>query len=187
MREVSFHAPSSSPQKTLEINGFQALDFFADGSFYLLNAPGHSQAQICGLARTTASSSAGEHASFIFMGADCVHHAGEMRPSPYLPLPNDITTLSSDQGLGDEGMENEGKKRTEPWLVCKDEATHDVDQTRETIEKVQRFDASEDVLVVAAHDESLMGVLGLWPEGANEWREGGWKGRGMWMWREDFL
>lgn len=74
---------------------------------------------------------------------------------------------------------------TEPFLVCKGAVTHDV-ETRETIEKVQVLDASEDVLVVMAHDQSLMDVVGFWPESANEWKVKGWKGRGLWGFLEDF-
>src|SRR5262245_15618148 len=46
LHELSF--PSSS----LQIGNFNALDFFGDGSFYLLDAPGHCIGHMCGLART---------------------------------------------------------------------------------------------------------------------------------------
>ncbi|KAM5476938.1 hypothetical protein MauCBS54593_000209 [Microsporum audouinii] len=38
----------------LEIGRFRAMDFFGDGSFYLLDAPGHAEGHLCALARTTA-------------------------------------------------------------------------------------------------------------------------------------
>ncbi|KAM5442582.1 hypothetical protein MferCBS31731_002461 [Microsporum ferrugineum] len=38
----------------LEIGRFRAMDFFGDGSFYLLYAPGHAEGRLCALARTTA-------------------------------------------------------------------------------------------------------------------------------------
>lgn len=38
---------------------------FGDGSFYLLEAPGHATGHMCGLARTTA-----DPPLFVFMGAD---------------------------------------------------------------------------------------------------------------------
>lgn len=48
------------------IGGFQAHDFFGDGSFYLLNVPGHAVGHMSGLARTTED-------TFVFMGGDiCV-------------------------------------------------------------------------------------------------------------------
>lgn len=40
---------------------------------------------MCALARTTVS-----QPSFIFMGGDNCHHAGQFRPTEYLPLPDNI-------------------------------------------------------------------------------------------------
>ncbi|RYP14634.1 hypothetical protein DL765_006249 [Monosporascus sp. GIB2] len=52
----------------LKIGRFKAVDWFGDGSFYLLDTPGHLLGHICALARTTPY-------SFILMGADAAHHA----------------------------------------------------------------------------------------------------------------
>ncbi|KAL8674885.1 MAG: hypothetical protein Q9168_000688 [Polycauliona sp. 1 TL-2023] len=60
----------------LFVGRFPAIDYFGDGSFYLLDAPGHAVGHICGLARVTSSPS-----SFIFMGADACHHAALLRPN----------------------------------------------------------------------------------------------------------
>ena len=78
VREVYFDA------SRLKIGGFNAYDFFGDGSFYLLDAPGHAIEHLCALARTTVNN--GE-SSFVFMGADAWHHPGLLRPSEHLPLP----------------------------------------------------------------------------------------------------
>jgi hypothetical protein len=59
------------------------VDYFGDGSFYLLDSPGHLLGHICGLARTT-------NDSFILMSGDMAHHAGEYRPTEYRPLPREI-------------------------------------------------------------------------------------------------
>ena len=50
----------------LHIGRFSAHDLFGDGSFYLLDSPGHCVGHICGLARVTPT-------SFVFMGGDICH------------------------------------------------------------------------------------------------------------------
>jgi hypothetical protein len=49
-REMSF---DGDDMKGLKIGGFEALDYFGDGSFYLLESPGHAIGHLCGLARVT--------------------------------------------------------------------------------------------------------------------------------------
>jgi hypothetical protein len=58
-------------------------DYFGDGSFYLLDVPGHAIGHICGLARTTKD-------SFLLMGADTCHFAGALRPTAAVPLPKSL-------------------------------------------------------------------------------------------------
>ncbi|XRM44107.1 hypothetical protein ABZX51_007253 [Aspergillus tubingensis] len=48
----------------LRVGPFNAADYFDDGSFYLLDAPGHATGHLCGLARTTANPP-----TFVFMDA----------------------------------------------------------------------------------------------------------------------
>ncbi|KAJ6530038.1 hypothetical protein DFH09DRAFT_1093716 [Mycena vulgaris] len=69
----------------LTFSGLKAIDFFNDGSFYLLDTPGHAlltseepqhlPGHISALARVTPT-------SFISLGGDAFHHAGEARPRP---------------------------------------------------------------------------------------------------------
>ncbi|RDW58285.1 metallo-hydrolase [Coleophoma crateriformis] len=73
------------PDFTLNVGGFGAIDYFGDGSFYLLNAPGHSIGHLNALARTTSNPD-----TFILLAADSVHLGGELRPTEALPLPNSI-------------------------------------------------------------------------------------------------
>lgn len=152
---------------------------------------------MCGLARTSAATE-GEEGGYIFLGADCAHHPGEIRPSRQLPLPGEIslsdstststptpittTPLASLHRLSPSPLSS-----VSPFLICKDEVTHDLPETLSTIEKVQTLDARDDVLVVMAHDQSLVEVVRFWPERANGWRSGGWKERGAWGWVGDFL
>ncbi|KAK4941746.1 hypothetical protein LTR10_018350 [Elasticomyces elasticus] len=78
-------------QHTVTVGGFKGLDYFGDGSFYLLDAPGHAVGHVCGLARVTSTKEGDAEDTFIFMGADTAHHGGEFRPTEYLPLPKNIS------------------------------------------------------------------------------------------------
>lgn len=53
VREINFAGggPGGRPPR---IGRLEAFDYFGDGSFYLLDAPGHASGHMCGLARTTA-------------------------------------------------------------------------------------------------------------------------------------
>lgn len=70
----------------IHIGGFQAFDYFGDGSFYILDSPGHAIGHVNALARTHTSPPA-----FIHLGGDSIHHSGEIRPTEYLPLPEFIS------------------------------------------------------------------------------------------------
>ena len=56
----------------------RAFDFFGDGSFLLLDAPGHMVGHLVGLARTAEN-------EYVLMGGDCCHHrqifTGEAQPA----------------------------------------------------------------------------------------------------------
>ena len=68
-REIDFDKTSN-----LKIGQFPAFDYFGDGSFYLLDAPGHAIGHMCGLARTKSTLEGDEEDTFIFMGGDTAHH-----------------------------------------------------------------------------------------------------------------
>jgi glyoxylase-like metal-dependent hydrolase (beta-lactamase superfamily II) len=67
LREISFTSSN------FKIGRFNAFDYFGDGSFYILDTPGHLLGHICGLARTTKN-------TFIFMGGDAAHHRSSSIP-----------------------------------------------------------------------------------------------------------
>ncbi|KAK4443450.1 beta-lactamase-like protein [Podospora aff. communis PSN243] len=73
--------PLEAEDFTLGIGGLRAHDYFGDGSFYLLDAPGHSLGHLNALARTTTDPD-----TFIFMAADSVHLGGDSKTVPYLGL-----------------------------------------------------------------------------------------------------
>ncbi|KAL7896680.1 beta-lactamase-like protein [Trichoderma sp. SZMC 28014] len=79
-REIDFG------KSTLKIGGFPAIDFYSDGSFYLIDTPGHAAGHVCGLARVTASNEGQGRDTFILFGGDVCHFSGMLRPSRTRPL-----------------------------------------------------------------------------------------------------
>lgn len=70
---------------SLEVGPFKALDYFGDGSFYLLDSPGHTVGHLAALARVTVDGLSSA-SSFVLMGGDTCHFIGQLRPSVYRPL-----------------------------------------------------------------------------------------------------
>ncbi|KAK4228706.1 beta-lactamase-like protein [Podospora fimiseda] len=177
----------------LKIGRFDAVDWFNDGSFYLLDSPGHAVGHLCALGRV------GEN-KFVFLAGDAFHYPGEIRPSKWLSIPEDIQPSPFggsgscpgrifDQILKREGRE-EGKAFYSPARVeKKEESFHlNVDELVKTVEKIQEMDCQGNVLVCAAHDESLlMGGIELFPEGKLDgfW-EKGWIEKVRWRFLRDF-
>ncbi|OQD64979.1 hypothetical protein PENPOL_c006G02848 [Penicillium polonicum] len=182
LREIDF---AGGP----EIGGFRAMDFFGDGSFYLLDSPGHAIGHMCALARTTPS-------TFIFMGADGCHHCGSLRPNNYLPLPREISPSPFSvppylQGTVCPGSVLEAihprHSHAEPYYSRLAPApSRDVPVAEATLRKMIPFDANEDVFVIIAHDSSLLDVIDFFPGRVNEWKKKGWKEAGRWRFLEDF-
>ncbi|KAF8169143.1 hypothetical protein K438DRAFT_1615565, partial [Mycena galopus ATCC 62051] len=54
---------------TLVFSGMKAVDYFGDGSLYLLDTPGHLPGHMIALSRTTPT-------CFVVLGGDIYHHAG---------------------------------------------------------------------------------------------------------------
>ncbi|KAF2973443.1 hypothetical protein GQX73_g75 [Xylaria multiplex] len=168
---------------------FAPLTFFGDGSFYLLDAPGHAVGHLCGLARTTPS-------TFILMGADGCHHCGSLRPNKHLPLPDQVSPSPFSIPPHLQGSICPGsllkaihprRSSTEPYYSHLHQAYgRDVAEAEATIHKMIDFDANEDVFVVIAHDKSLLDVIDFFPKSANEWKVKGWKETGRWRFLEDF-
>lgn len=125
----------------------------------------HAVGHLSALARTTPS-------TFLLAAADTTHHPAALRPSPHVPLPPTLNPTTT-------------TPRTSPLYTIAPlhgHADFDLDTARASVEKLAAWDGREDVLVVLAHDASLLGTVGVWPGGgeANGWREAGWKGRGRW-------
>ncbi|KAJ7275056.1 hypothetical protein C8J57DRAFT_1714764 [Mycena rebaudengoi] len=170
----------------LTIGGMKAHDYFGDGSFYLLDAPGHAMGHICALARVTPT-------DFVLLGGDTCHHPGQFRPTDklhqHLPCPGELLAAAR-HSISTEHFSPENPSsgfdlaaRTTPLLDVSDTANSayaDPPLSRVTISKLSDFDANPDVFVVLAHDMSLVSVIDLFPAQLNEWKEKGWKQKGTW-------
>ncbi|KAJ7745370.1 hypothetical protein B0H16DRAFT_1675966 [Mycena metata] len=156
--------PIKFDETSFEIGGFKAHDFFGDGSLYVLDVPGHLKGHVCALARVTPD-------SFVFMGGDACHHAGQFRPTSTLhqcsPCPAGILeatrrTVSAEHFTP---LDAEGKTQV---------------ATAASIAMIGAFDASADVLVMLAHDWSLVPALGPFPTSLDAWQAKGYKKQVTW-------
>ncbi|KAF2710157.1 Metallo-hydrolase/oxidoreductase [Pleomassaria siparia CBS 279.74] len=185
-RELSF-------DDAFQIGNFRAFDFFRDGSFYLLDTPGHAVGHICGLARTTPT-------TFVFLGGDICHFGGSFRPSPSIPLPDPIPSSHLDAhfpipcpcsiftDIHPAGPASH-ESRTSPFFDVTSFAQSaylDRIQAAESIKKLGKFDQHPDVLVCIAHDPTLLTTLPFLnydPEkDLNSWQVDGLKEKSRWGW-----
>jgi glyoxylase-like metal-dependent hydrolase (beta-lactamase superfamily II) len=189
LREIDFVKEGAG----LKIGRFDAMDFYGDGSFYLLSTPGHTVGHISALARTTSNPP-----TFIFMGGDIAHQAGEFRPTSYTPLPKEISPNPVKHGRLHNAPICPGeifaaihpkKSSTEPffdptpaeggWHLNAKEATL-------SCTKLSEFDAYDYIFPVIAHDNSLIDVVDFYPATANDWQVKGWKKLSHWGFLSQF-
>ncbi|KAI1412544.1 beta-lactamase-like protein [Hypoxylon sp. FL1857] len=174
----------------IKIGKFNAIDYFGDGSFYFIDTPGHCIGHISGFARVTSNPD-----SYIVMGGDAVHHGGELRPHPWLPLPDSIHphpfepfATSPCPGELFEHLLHNGKH--EPFYVPAAKSPScvhfDPDEAARTIKKLQECDAYDNILIVAAHDQYLQGVADFFPKPANDFMAKGWVKQVRWAFLGDF-
>lgn len=165
LREIEFGS--------FKIGQFPALDFFGDGSFYLLDSPGHAVGHLCALARTTRD-------TFVLLGGDVCHYAGIFRPSKHLPVPESISPhpMSTTEShfcpghVWEELQRSRGRAVTDSLF----EMTFglDVSLATETKGKLQELDCNDNVLVVIAHDASVRDYVDHFPKSLNGWKAKGW-------------
>jgi glyoxylase-like metal-dependent hydrolase (beta-lactamase superfamily II) len=183
LRELSFS------DSGVKVGSFSAIDYFGDGSFYVLDAPGHTLGHINALARVTTNPD-----SFILMGADTCHHSAEMRPSKYHPLPDAISPHPFHAGSavpcpgalfkpilreGDTAKPFYGVVR--PAMIL-----GDADTAEETVDKIIEADGSGNTFVMIAHDCHLKDVVETFPKYANDFLKNGWIEKGRWAFLKDF-
>jgi glyoxylase-like metal-dependent hydrolase (beta-lactamase superfamily II) len=180
----------------LTISGVPAHDFFGDGSFYLLDTPGHCIGHICGLARTSTNPD-----TFVYMGGDICHFAGDFRPSAAKPLPDPIpegvldrvphfpSPCPAEVFTSNHPRTDQTSAPTTPWykITSHPRAAYiNPPQARETLQKMQPFDDNPHVLVCLAHDTTMLKVLptlNSQPDrDLNDWFARGWKEQCHWGW-----
>ncbi|KAG5806313.1 hypothetical protein H9Q74_007399 [Fusarium xylarioides] len=191
--ELDFSGPDA-----IRVGGYAAIDYFKYGSFYFLDTPGHTVAHVSALARTTA----GDDSTFMLMGGDVAHHAGEFRPSPFTPLPAEIRpdprkppfqrhaegsfcpgSMFEEMHRG--AIERSLDPRTTPFYQVT--GAHNEEVAQESADALQPFDGNDNVFTAIAHDTSLAGIVDFFPKGANEWKAKGWKREGHWRFLNDFI
>ena len=152
---------------------------------------------MCALSRTSPN-------SFIFLGGDCAHHGSEWRPTEYLPLPGDIkpsplpalcpsicpgslfTTIHRFHDESAVSPEDDTAAMTHPFCTPIDDAAYNGAEARESVEHMSEFDAHENILVMIAHDNTMLDVVDFFPCLANDWKKKGWKENGHWKFLGDF-
>ncbi|KAJ7717785.1 beta-lactamase-like protein [Mycena metata] len=186
--------PIAFDESSLQIGGFKAHDYFGDGSLYLLDVPGHLSGHMCALTRVTPT-------SFLFLGGDAAHHVGMLRPTAALhrafPAPPALLTSTKRSvaltAIAPASNDTTDAKpfdlaaRTSPLLdVAEGGYYEDAPTSRASIALISAFDANPDVLVVLAHDESLLEIVGpAFPAKLDGWKERGWKERAVWAFLEE--
>ncbi|KAJ7633720.1 beta-lactamase-like protein [Mycena rosella] len=161
----------------LTFSGLKAIDYFGDGSFYLLDTPGHLAGHMTALARVTPT-------SFITLGGDTFHHVGEARPRPAFqknfPCPAHLleetkTSVSTEffwspnSSLGSFDI----LSRAQQFFSISDHPDSfyaDPVISQVSLEKVATFDADPDFFVLVAHDASVVGALPYFPASLNGWK-----------------
>ncbi|KAF7311570.1 Metallo-beta-lactamase superfamily protein [Mycena kentingensis (nom. inval.)] len=178
---------------TLEFSGLAAIDYFGDGSFYLMSTPGHFPGHITALARVSPS-------SFVLLGGDTFHNPGELRPRPAFqrayPCPADILALTRSSISTDFFWSPRSQigrfdlpSRAQQLLAISDEkgafvVYTDPAQSQVSLEKIATFDADADFFVLIAHDASVVKELPYFPRYLNGWKESGVKNRTAWRFVE---
>lgn len=179
VREIEFN-------KDNRIGQYPSYDLFGDGSFYILDVPGHAIGHISVLARTTPD-------TFVFMGGDVCHFGGSYRPTAYAPLPATIPPgVTLDERFSSPCPcsiftachRDPDNARTSPFYqVTQNPKGWYIDPVvaQQSVFRLEEFDADDDVFVCVAHDGGLIPVVEWFPDGTlNDWKAKGWKEKSKW-------
>jgi glyoxylase-like metal-dependent hydrolase (beta-lactamase superfamily II) len=161
----------TTDKRATHVGRYRAIDWFGDGSFYLLQSPGHTADHMCGFARTKlADQSPTGRDEFILMGGDVAHHGGEYKPNKYTPIPNDITPdprLAPFSGgvcpgelFARHNQRFEGEEKwTNPFVVPAKTLSENFDEAIWSLGVLEELDSQDNVLVIFAHDTSLLDIM----------------------------
>ncbi|KAH6682824.1 beta-lactamase-like protein [Halenospora varia] len=179
VREIEFDG-------SLMIGDFPAFDFFGDGSFYLLDVPGHAVGHIAAIARTTED-------TFIFMAGDTCHFSGTFRPSSGMNLPEVIPPSVKLDTRFPRPCPSSCFMHVHPNPIqASSTPFYQVSQTKggwyidpqtaqASVASLEKFDAQNNILVVIAHDPALLDVNERFPyHNMNDWKKKGWKEKFAW-------
>ncbi|EEP82995.1 predicted protein [Uncinocarpus reesii 1704] len=181
VREISFD------EDCPKIGSFDAFDYFGDGSYYILHCPGHTFGHIAALARVTVSSSDSAEDTFVLMGGDTCHFAGQFRPTRYKPLPREVEPSPLQRVYPDAcpgalfRAMHPTRSASTPFYEMPRSCAVDVEAAHQSIRYLQQFDAAVNVLVVIAHDESLLGEIDFFPDSINQWKANGCGEKARWQ------
>jgi glyoxylase-like metal-dependent hydrolase (beta-lactamase superfamily II) len=172
VREVEF-------TDSVAIGGFRAFDFFDDGSLWLLETQGHTSHHLSALCRTTEN-------TFVLLGGDVCHSVAQLRPSVFRPLPDDVPAsvlgaVAPPERCGCAWLRDLQREGDGAFYGLAPGIQEDVEKARETIEKLKAFDGRDDVLIVIAHDSTLLDVMDFFPKDMNGWKAKDWADRGRWL------
>ncbi|KAJ5385712.1 hypothetical protein N7509_008253 [Penicillium cosmopolitanum] len=156
---------------SLKIGRFNAIDYFGDGSFYFLDAPGHSIGHIAALARVTSAPD-----SFILM-------AGMDTNSDNIPA--DAGVLSC--GAVFDKLREEKDMRAPFYSAARNGVSFNADDANATIEYLQDADNRDDVFIVFSHDDTLLDVVDFFPDIANDFMQKGWAKKSKWGFLRDLI
>lgn len=168
----------------------------------MIDTPGHCLGHMCGLARTTP----GDESTFLLLGGDICHFAGDIRPNASYPLPDEIPASVLDHDpdyfpvpcpcsfftahhpvLSREGR-NDGRRTTPFFKVSTHPKSSYVDPptAQKSVDKLIDFESCPRVFVCLAHDPTLfqyLPTLNEDPESTlNDWQSQGWKDKCRWDW-----
>ncbi|UPK93754.1 hypothetical protein LCI18_004689 [Fusarium solani-melongenae] len=175
VREVDFDRHS-------KVAGYEAIDYFGDGSLFLLNTPGHAIGHLSALVRTTRD-------TFVFLGGDICHFGGAFRPNEHTHMPAQLKR--EEVALPPSAPElvscaqyllchpNPGRASSTPYYrPCSraDSWYVDPSEAHKSVNALMSLDTDDKVLVLIAHDPSIVGALPLFPNGnVNHWQQAGLK------------
>jgi hypothetical protein len=102
-------SPASAPEKFQPLGPFaHAYDFFGDGSFFLVDAPGHCEGNLAGLARIRTKAG---RTKWAFLGGDCFHSV-LFAQYPEAPFGKGVKVTSTDSYHEDEEGARDFIRRT---------------------------------------------------------------------------
>ena len=74
-----------------------------------------------------------------------------------------------------------------PFTQIREGHPYNVNMARDALSTTEAFDADDKILVIMAHDWTLLKVMDYFPQSANGWYNAQWKERGRWEFLKDFL